>query len=33
MKEYDLQKLINNPEMVGKKINEFVENEGGDVCE
>lgn len=26
MKEYDLQKLINNPEMVEKRIKEFIEN-------
>lgn len=26
MKEYDLQKLINNPKIVEKKIKEFMEN-------
>tara|TARA_Y100000310_G_C20443478_1_gene697225 strand:+ start:194 stop:712 length:519 start_codon:yes stop_codon:yes gene_type:complete len=26
MKKYDLQKLINNPEIVEEKINEFMEN-------
>ncbi len=26
MKEYDLQRLINNPEIVQKKIEEFIEN-------
>ena len=25
MKEYDLQKLINNPELVGEKLKELVE--------